>query len=308
MTRTSNGGKLSIAWEKLHRLWRLDLNSKIEFSNKLLSESIKSNNAVICWSGGKDSTVVLHLARFLDKNIPVIFTDTGIEHRLTYQYINKLANEWNLNLIINTPEYNFWKIGEKYGWPIFGKNISSNVERAIRTGNIRPQLSYFEKILAENNVKISCMCSEILRVKPSKILERSLCATAKIVGIRADESRSRVRIWADYGDAYFVKRYYGRGKGIMKVNPIAIWTEKDIWDYHIKNSIPICGIYKKGYPRNGCWPCAMGIKNGQLKRLKENDIELYEQLYDSKMGKELIKIKQLLTKLNYNHGFDYSMF
>lgn len=296
MPRRGSSESLSIAWKRLNELWKNDLNTKISQSLNLIEKSIIDSNPVVCWSGGKDSTVALHLSLKIDPNIPVIFVDSGLEHPLTYSYIDYLANELNLNLLVKKANQSFWEVGEKYGWPIFGKSVASNVERAVRSGNIRQQLSHLENILSRSGARISARCAKYLREDPSKEIERNLCTTLKIVGLRADESRHRVRLWADYGDLYYIKRYYGRNKGIWKVNPIVTWTERDVWEYHEKYKLKFCQIYKLGYPRNGCWSCAMGIFRGQLSRLKKYDIKFYEMLYDSKMGLELLRLKKILLK------------
>jgi len=287
-------------WKKLNRYWKWDLDTKVEYSHKLLDLVLeKHQRPVICWSGGKDSTVVLHLVKQRIPDIPVIHVDSGVDFPETIEFVNFLASLWKLNLVISRPNENegFWEIGSKYGWPIFGKNIASNVERAVRTGNIRSQMSSLERILAENHVHISARCSEFIQEKPSKRVEKLLEADLKIIGLRASESRARARLWVDYGDYYFVKRYFGRNKGIWKANPIAIWTEEDIWKYHRKHRIPRCKLYDMGYTRNGCWPCAMGVRNGQLKRLRKNHPRLFKYLItQTRIGKELLKIKTILTK------------
>jgi len=53
----------------------------------------------VSWSGGKCSTVVLHMALKIKPDILVIFNDTGVEFPETYAYVNKMAKEWNLNLL-----------------------------------------------------------------------------------------------------------------------------------------------------------------------------------------------------------------
>lgn len=292
---------LSNGWQKLHSLWKRDLPRKIEDSHRLLKKISRQHaKQVVCWSGGKDSTVVLHLALQHIPDIPVIYVDSGVEFSESKNFVSKLANSWNLNLTIARPktDEDFWSIGSKFGWPILGKSIASNVERAVRTGNIRPQMSRLEKMLAMNGVRISARCSEFIQERPSMEAESVLQADAKIIGLRASESRARVRLWVDHGDHYFVKRYFGRNRGIWKVNPIAVWTEQDIWDYHKIHQIPHCKIYDKGYPRNGCWPCAMGFRNGQLKRLRTNHPVLFKHLVlETQMGQELLKIKLVASKL-----------
>lgn len=294
-------------WKDLYKYWEWNLDRKVEESHKLLDSVLKKHRQpIVCWSGGKDSTVVLHLVRQHRPDIPVIYVDSGVEFPETVEFVNFLAHSWNLNIVVTKPKKGeeFWNIGSKYGWPIFGKNIASNVERAIRSGNMRPQMSLLEKKLAENKVRISAKCSEFIQEKPSKEVEKLLQADVKMLGLTAAESRARVRLWVDHGDYYFVKHYFGRNKGIWKVNPIAIWTVEDIWEYHKTHAIPHCKLYDKGYPRNGCWPCAMGIRNEQLKRLRVNHPELFKYLItQTEMGRELLRAKVVLTKLNGELSF-----
>ena len=181
-------------------------------------------------------------------------------------------------MVVKSREYNFNTVTKKYGFPIFSKNIASNVERAVRTGNIRKQLTAFEKFLVGHKAKISTKCSQYLLEKPCKLKERQLNCDAKFIGLRALESRSRVRLWADYGDLYTVKEYYGKRKPIIKCSPISIWSDRNIWEYINRFKIPVCEIYEKGYERNGCWTCAMAIRNGQLLRLKNYNQGLYNKL------------------------------
>ena len=196
---------------------------------------------------------------------------------------------------VKSKEHDFNSITLKYGFPIFSKNIASNVERAIRTGNIRKQLSVFEKFLVQHNAKISTKCSQYLLEHPCKIQEKELECDLKFIGLRALESRARVRLWADYGEIYAVKDYYGKKKPITKCNPLALWTEDNIWDYINQYNLPMCKIYSRGYERNGCWPCAMAIRNGQLERLKNYNGDLYKTLIEeSEMGKEIKRLKNIL--------------
>jgi len=313
MPRPTNHRKdLSAGWRNIHRLWKLPFEEKLAVTISTLEEIIsKHSNPVVCWSGGKDSTVALHLILSTHPNIPIIFTKTDVDFLETYNYIDMLAAKWRLNLHIKEPDQTFWDIGAKYGWPIFGKSVASNVERARRTGNIRPQLSQIEKELIESNIRISTKCSEKLHEKASKNLESSLKCDLKILGIRAEESRARVRLWVDHGDYYYIKRYYKRNHGIWKFSPISIWTKNDIYKYFLLHDLPTCELYDLGYPRNGCWSCAMAIRNGQLTRLKTHHPHLFKILiYDSPMGIDLLKAKAFCesNKLNKKYQIQLPVF
>jgi 3'-phosphoadenosine 5'-phosphosulfate sulfotransferase (PAPS reductase)/FAD synthetase len=295
---------MSKGWKNLNRHWKRHLVSKVEESHRLLDAVFANHrNPVVCWSGGKDSTVALHLARQHCEHLPIIHCDSGVEFPETVAFVHELAQSWKLDLIVTRPceGESFWEVGSKYGWPIFGKAVASNVERARRTGNIRPQMSKLEKTLARSDVRISARCAEFLQERPSKEAEKRLEADVKLIGLRASESRARARLWVDHGDYYFVKRYFGRNQGMWKANPIALWTEEDIWSYTEENDIPHCSLYDMGYPRNGCWCCAMGIRVGQLKRLRLNHPKLFERLVTkTEMGDELLKAK--LTVLPEEDG------
>jgi len=311
LPRKSNSKALSDGWKKLHKFQKMELSKKITRSHKILEKNIKRyENPVVCWSGGKDSTVALHLALQFDPDIQVIHIDTGVLFPETTKFIEKLSEKWELNIrIVKSNPEKYWEICEKYGWPIFGKAISSNVGRAFRTGNIRDQLSRLEKILIQNKVKLSMKCAEYLLDKPTKQIEKELNADLKIIGIRALESRARVRLWVDYGDLYYVKRYYKRNEGIWKLSPISIWSEEDIWKYNELNNIPHNKLYDMGFDRNGCWTCAMAIRRGQINKLKKYNIDLYNELmYNSDMGKQIAKSYEALLENKNVIGFKLDIF
>lgn len=63
-----------------------------------IARHIDEHDGFVAWSGGKDSTVVVDLARQIDPNIPVVFYDSGLQFPETLRYIDELATSWNLNL------------------------------------------------------------------------------------------------------------------------------------------------------------------------------------------------------------------
>lgn len=302
-----NRNDLSEGWRELHRSWKKPLHLKTNAARRFVKKVLAQHDRpVVCWSGGKDSGVVLHLVRQFMPDVPVVYVDSGVEFSETKSFIRQLAQQWDLNLVVAKPEkgVDFWSIGESYGWPICGKATASNVERALRTGNVRDQLSSLERTLVQAGIRISCKCSEYLQERPSKRAEEKLGADVKFVGIRAAESRSRVRLWIDHGQYFFVKRYYGRGRGIWKANPIGEWTDEDIWKYHGKYNIPHCPLYDMGYTRNGCWPCAMGARHGQLARLRKLHPRRFRRLLTkTPMGMELMKIKLLLADGQFREAY-----
>jgi len=51
--------------------------------------------------------------------------------------------------------------------------------------------------------------------------------------------------------------------GLAKVNPLANWTKRDVWDYILKNDVPYNPLHDLGYPSVGCWPCTQAVGAGQ---------------------------------------------
>jgi len=88
-----------------NKLYNWTLEEKEKESRKLLKEAIEKfgmEKVAVAWSGGKDSTTVLHLIRqeFKKVIIPVVFIDTSVKFKEIYSFRDKIAKDWDLNLII----------------------------------------------------------------------------------------------------------------------------------------------------------------------------------------------------------------
>lgn len=87
------------------------------------------------FSGGKDSTVLLHIARQLYPSIPAVFSNTGLE----YPEIQKFVKSFD-NVDIITPSMNFGQVITTYGYPIIGKEVAEAIYYARRirsqSGNV----------------------------------------------------------------------------------------------------------------------------------------------------------------------------
>lgn len=77
-----------------HRIPRHDTAAMID----RIAAHLDEHDGYVAFSGGKDSTVVLDLARRADPHVPVCFFDSGLEFPETLQYIRFLTDTWRLNL------------------------------------------------------------------------------------------------------------------------------------------------------------------------------------------------------------------
>lgn len=83
----------------------------------------------LSFSGGKDSTVLVHIIREVCgyKNIPFVFVDVPTQ----YPELKKFAQTFD-NLVILKPKISFAEVCEKYGFPLFGKEIANCIDGARR--------------------------------------------------------------------------------------------------------------------------------------------------------------------------------
>ncbi|OKH80177.1 phosphoadenosine phosphosulfate reductase [Mycobacterium sp. SWH-M3] len=65
-----------------------------------IAEHLDTHDGFVSWSGGKDSTVVVDLARQVDPNVPVVFFDSGLQYPETLQYLQDLSEAWRLNFTV----------------------------------------------------------------------------------------------------------------------------------------------------------------------------------------------------------------
>lgn len=75
-----------------------------------------TKKGVVSFSGGKDSTVLLHIARKLYPDIPAVFSNTGLEYPEIQRFVRKFDN-----VTIVQPKMRFDEVISKYGYPLIGK-------------------------------------------------------------------------------------------------------------------------------------------------------------------------------------------
>ncbi len=95
-------------------------------------------------------------------------------------------------------------------------------------------------------------CCRLRKIVP---LQRTLRNySAWITAIRRDQTSFRANAPIVGWDKKF---------GLIKVNPLANWTKRDVWEYIIEHDVPYNPLHDEGYPSIGCWPCTRQVTLGQ---------------------------------------------
>jgi 3'-phosphoadenosine 5'-phosphosulfate sulfotransferase (PAPS reductase)/FAD synthetase len=263
---------------ELRRLQSLSLEQKIDHAVGTIEKFCNEvETPVISFSGGKDSTVLMHLIRNIMKtNLPAVFVNTGNEYPDIIKFVKRFDD-----VQIIRPKIHLKQVIERYGFPLISKEYSKIIYE-LRSGQKHAQ-RYLTGIQSDGkkttfilpekyrylvNEKFSCSdkCCYFLKKKPTSKLN-------SITGEMADESIIRQSSWLVTGCNSFGKRH-------SKSKPLSIWTNKDIYMYINRFNVRICDIYKDmRIQRTGCMFCGFGAHLESLSRF-EVVKELHPKLYN----------------------------
>jgi 3'-phosphoadenosine 5'-phosphosulfate sulfotransferase (PAPS reductase)/FAD synthetase len=257
--------------EQLRNLQALSLNDKVAWSKDVIMKALGTiTNPSCAFSAGKDSTVLLHLLLQYRPDIHVIYGNTGIEFPECVKFARFLKKEWNLNFHEAKPQINFWQIVKEYGWPLRGKGygvsgVAHKTSREKFFARLEAEGKLSKQYQIQKDNPISSACCTFLKERPSEKIQKKLGVDGVFLGTMAAESRRRMFLTLDFGEFYRVK-----SNKMWKCNPLAIWTDDDIWSYIRRYNVPYASLYDMGYineegrkvchKRNGCMFCGMDIK------------------------------------------------
>ncbi len=243
-------------------------------------------NLGMLWSIGKDSTVLLWLARkafFGHVPFPLVHIDTAFKIPEMIEYRDRLAIEWNLDMIYGQNEE---ALANKQTFPD-GALDRIACCRALKTDALRHTLEGSWKRYRMNHV-----------TGKYDVDKNTEAFTGIIVGVRADEEgsrskeryfspRDRENLW-DVGDQppEFWNQYktdFAPGTH-LRIHPLLDWTELNIWEYIKRENIPTVSLYYnqgdgKRYRSLGCHPCTTPVESDA-----RNVDEIIEELKTGKFA------------------------
>jgi thioredoxin-dependent adenylylsulfate APS reductase len=176
-----------------------------------------------------DGVALLDMAYRIDPEVQVFSVDTGRLPQETFDLIEGLRARYpRLNLTLLAPE-------------------ARHVEGMV--GRHGPNLFRHE-------VPLRLLCCQVRKVLP---LQQHLASLdAWITGLRRDQ-------WATRTNIRKVEIDHDHG-AIVKLSPLAEWTEEEVWDYVRANDVPYHPLYDRGYGSIGCAPCTRAIAPGEQAR------------------------------------------
>ncbi len=225
-------------------------------------------NLCMLWSIGKDSTVLLWLARkafFGHVPFPLVHIDTHYKIPEMIEYRDRLAHEWHLTMIYGQ---NKDALDKKMTFPD-GKVDRIACCKALKTEALKHTLAGDWPRYKLNHTTNS------YELDTSKEPY-----TGVIAGVRADEegSRSKERYFSprDKENEWDVadqppelwnqfKTDFAPGTH-LRIHPLLDWTELNIWEYIERENIPTVSLYYnqgsgKRYRSLGCWPCTSPVES-----------------------------------------------
>lgn len=299
--------------DDLRQLQALPLELKIPLTKRRIVDWVSefgTNGVYVSFSGGKDSTVLLHMVRELFPEVEAVFVNTGLE----YPEIQKFVKSFD-NVTILRPKMRFDEVIKKYGYPIISKSVANCIRLAkggspYRLKRMRGEAmmddgkkSWYntEKYapLMQCDFEVSERCCDVMKKKPVKDFEKKT-GKKPFIATMAQESLLREKNWRVFGCNSF-------DSARPKSMPLSFWTEQDVLQYIKKYNIPIASVYGEvvyqeepeqmrveeygidgcgteplcttGCNRTGCIFCAFGAHleaESRFERLKQTHPRQYE--------------------------------
>jgi len=212
----------------------IDKNTIENWNNSLKNESPKNvlhyflehfaGKIALSSSMGPEDQVLSEMITSINPSVEIFTLDTGRLFPETYDLIDRTSKKYKTQIKVYFPD-------------------AKDVEEMIASKGIN---LFFDSI--ENRK----LCCSLRKLAP---LARALNGLdAWITGLRRDQSITRT-------DLQIVE--WDENNGLLKINPLANWTEKDTWDYIDLKKIPVSPLHKKGFSSIGCQPCTRAIEEGE---------------------------------------------
>ncbi|MBI3304312.1 MAG: phosphoadenylyl-sulfate reductase [Deltaproteobacteria bacterium] len=183
------------------------------------------SRAALCTSFQADGMAILDMAWRIDPTVRVFTIDTGRLPQETYELLDRVREKYGIEIEVYFPD-------------------ATQVESIVRRHGIN---------LFYRDEKLRLLCCQARKVLPLRRVLATL--DAWVTGLRREQSSTRAAVRKIEAD-----EEHG---GLVKVNPLADWTEQQVWDYIRAHDVPYHPFYDQGYTSIGCAPCTRPTTTGE---------------------------------------------
>ena len=182
------------------------------------------NRIALASSLGAEDQVLTKMIAEINPTTEIFTLDTGRVFPETYELMAKTNEKYGIKLKVYFPD-------------------AGKVEEMVNEKGIN---------LFYQSVENRKLCCAVRKVEPLKRAFKGL--DVWICGLRKDQSVTR----------FFTKTVeWDESNGLIKINPLLNWTEKQVWTYIKENGVPYNELHDKGFPSIGCQPCTRAIEAGE---------------------------------------------
>lgn len=175
-------------------------------------------------SFGAEDVVLIDMWSRIDQAVRVFTLDTGRLPEETYEVMDRIRERYGIAIATHFPE-----------------------ATAVETLERERGFYSFRRSVEERK-----RCCGIRKVEP---LRRALAPLrAWVTGLRREQAMSRTGVAVVEWDT---------NHGLVKVNPLAHWTEAQVWAYIREHTVPHNALHDRGYPSIGCAPCTRALQPGE---------------------------------------------
>ncbi|HTT11321.1 MAG TPA: phosphoadenylyl-sulfate reductase [Burkholderiaceae bacterium] len=200
------------------------MSGRVESALATLRDAAGLAPAAFSTSFGAEDMVVLDLIRAHALPIDIFTLDTGRLPEETYALMQRVEERYGRCVAIFFPD-------------------AQAVDRLVAANGINGFYDSVDKRKA---------CCAVRKLEP---LDRALAGKrAWVTGLRAQQSVTRTAL---------VGRETDSARGLEKFNPLADWSEADVWAYIRAQDVPYNALHDRFYPSIGCAPCTRAIAPGE---------------------------------------------